>query len=161
MPNADKVTRMPAGHPGTAQSSAFSFVLEHPPAEPTSAQRHFAAKLSVETDPYDVRADLERLPGAFVFADVRSIEAYLQCHAVGAVSLPARQINAETTRQLDKEIPIVTYCWGPGCNGSTKAALKLASLGFRVKEMIGGLEYWRHEGLPIEGTLGASASLYS
>jgi rhodanese-related sulfurtransferase len=58
-------------------------------------------------------------------------------------------------------VPIVTYCWGPGCNSSTKAALKLASLGFKVKEMIGGLEYWRHEGLPIEGTLGAAAPLYS
>jgi rhodanese-related sulfurtransferase len=143
------------------KAGGFSFVLEFPPADPAEARRHFAAKLSVETDPADVKTDLERGSKAFVFADVRSAEAYAQCHAVGAISLPARQITAETTRHLDKRVPVVTYCWGPGCNGSTKAALKLASLGFSVKEIIGGLEYWRHEGLPIEGTLGASAPLYS
>jgi hypothetical protein len=26
--------------------------------------------------------------------------------------------------------------------------------------MIGGLEYWRHEGYAVEGTLGAAAPLY-
>jgi rhodanese-related sulfurtransferase len=153
MSEVANVTLKPAG--------AFSFVLEFPPADPNDARRHFASKLAVETDPSDVKTDLERVPSAFVFADVRSADAYAQCHAVGAISLPARQITTETTRHLDKRVPIVTYCWGPGCNGSTKAALKLAALGFRVKEMIGGLEYWRHEGWPIEGTLGASAPLYS
>lgn len=153
MPESANVAAKPA--------SAFSFVLEYPPANPEEARRHFAAKLAVETDPYDVKADLDRIPGAFVLADVRSADDYAECHAVGAISLPARQITAETTRHLDKKVPIVTYCWGPGCNGSTKAALKLAALGFQVKEMIGGLEYWRHEDLPIEGTLGAAAPLYS
>jgi rhodanese-related sulfurtransferase len=46
---------------------------------------------------------------------------------------------------------LVVYCWGPGCNAATKAAAKLASLGFQVKEMIGGLEYWRREGYPVDG----------
>jgi rhodanese-related sulfurtransferase len=142
-------------------AGGFSFVLEFPAATPDEARRHFAAKLSVETDAYDVKTDLDRGLGNFIFADVRSTEAFAECHAVGAISLPARQITGETTKHLDKRVPVVTYCWGPGCNGSTKAALKLASLGFRVKEMIGGLEYWRHEGLPIEGKLGQSASLYS
>src|SRR5918994_2046182 len=143
---------MPEGaHLAPAPAGAFSFVLEYPPANPEEARRHFAAKLSVETDPYDVKTDLDRVPDAFVLADVRSANAYRECHAVGAISLPARQINAETTRHLDKQVPIVTYCWGPGCNSSTKAALRLTALGFQVKEMIGGLEYWRPEELPIEG----------
>jgi len=29
-----------------------------------------------------------------------------------------------------------------------------------VKEMIGGLEYWRKEGYPVEGRLGEKAPLY-
>lgn len=45
---------------------------------------------------------------------------------------------------------MVTYCWGPGCNGATRAALTLARLGFEVREMIGGIEYWIREGLPVE-----------
>ena len=44
---------------------------------------------------------------------------------------------------------LVTYCWGPGCNGATKAALELARLGRPVREMIGGYEYWQREGHPV------------
>jgi 3-mercaptopyruvate sulfurtransferase SseA len=49
----------------------------------------------------------------------------------------------------------VVYCWGPGCNGSTKAALVLAKLGYRdVRELVGGFEYWAREGLAIEAGAG-------
>ena len=47
-------------------------------------------------------------------------------------------------------IPLVTYCWGSGCNGSTRAALALSELGYAVQEMIGGFEYWSREGLPVQ-----------
>ena len=43
----------------------------------------------------------------------------------------------------------VTYCDGIGCNGSTKGAYKLAKLGFRVKELIGGLDFWLRDGHPL------------
>src|SRR5206468_1574381 len=50
---------------------------------------------------------------------------------------------------------IVTYCWGPGCNASTKAALTLARAGYGdVREMIGGFEYWVREGLAVETASG-------
>ncbi|MFE5737948.1 rhodanese-like domain-containing protein [Streptomyces celluloflavus] len=41
------------------------------------------------------------------------------------------------------------YCWGPGCDGATRAALALARLGYRVKEMLGGIEYWIREGYEV------------
>lgn len=44
---------------------------------------------------------------------------------------------------------IVTYCDGIGCNGSTKAALKLTALGFQVKEMLGGLDWWQRDGYAV------------
>ena len=139
----------------------FSGVADYPPADPADAERHFLARLSVETDVSDVVHDLTRGTGKLILLDVRSAEEYAVCHAAGAINLPHRRIAADTTAAFDRDAILVTYCWGPGCNASTKAALKLAALGFRVKEMIGGLEYWRHEGLPIEGTLGDSASFYS
>ncbi|MFE5999867.1 rhodanese-like domain-containing protein [Streptomyces sp. NPDC056454] len=43
-----------------------------------------------------------------------------------------------------------TASWGPGCNGATRAALALAQLGYQVKEMLGGFEYWAREGLAFE-----------
>ena len=132
-------------------TSQFSLVLEVPAAEPKEASRHFVSKLSVETDPSDVMLDLQRGQDGFVLLDVRSSDDYEDCHIEGAVHIPYRQINAETSGQLPKDKVIVTYCWGPGCNASTKGALRLALLGFRVKEMIGGLEYWKREGGKIAG----------
>ena len=50
----------------------------------------------------------------------------------------------------------VTYCWGPHCNGATRAARALAGLGYPVKEMIGGIAGWRAEGYRL-----ATASVLS
>lgn len=43
----------------------------------------------------------------------------------------------------------VTYCNGIRCNGSTKGALNMVQLEFRVKELIGGLDCWRDDGYPV------------
>jgi rhodanese-related sulfurtransferase len=144
----------------TARPATFSFVTETPAADPAEAHRHFAAKLAVETDPWDVNADLERGGERILVVDARGPEPYGECHVRGAINLPHRAMNAESTAGLPRDRVIVVYCWGPACNAAAKGALRLASLGFRVKEMIGGLEYWRHEGFPVEGTLGDAAPLY-
>ncbi len=44
----------------------------------------------------------------------------------------------------------IVYCWGPGCNGATRSGLIISQLGYAVKEMIGGFEYWAREGLPVD-----------
>ncbi len=139
----------------------FSFVLEHAAAEPAAAERHFLSKLGFETDPADVHLDLERGHAGIVVVDTRSPDAYARCHIPGAINLPMRTISPETTASLPRHKVIVAYCWGPGCNGSTRAAAKLAALGFRVKEMIGGIGYWRKEGLPVEGSSPDDAPLYA
>ena len=61
-------------------------------------------------------------------------------------------MNAESTAHLDKSKVYVAYCDGIGCNASTKGALKLAQLGFTVKELIGGMDWWLRDGYPTEGT---------
>jgi rhodanese-related sulfurtransferase len=140
-------------------TSHFSLVLETPAARPEDAQRHFLAKLSVETDPADVRLDLQRGQNSFVLIDARDAQDFEECHIPGALNLPYRRITAESTAHLSKEQLLVVYCWSPGCNSATKAAARLNALGFQVKEMIGGIQYWRLEGGPIEGTLGEEAPL--
>ena len=140
-------------------TSHFSLVLETPAARPEDAQRHFLAKLSVETDAADVRLDLQRGQNSFVMIDARAAQDFEECHIPGALNLPYRRITAESTAHLSKEQLLVVYCWSPGCNSATKAAARLSALGFQVKEMIGGIQYWRLEGGPIEGTLGEEAPL--
>jgi rhodanese-related sulfurtransferase len=121
-------------------------------AAPSDAERHFARRLSYETDPSDVAAALEARV-RFHFIDVRSREAWDQGHATAATHIPRAELESRRG-ELDAGLPIVVYCWGPACNGGTKAAQLLASLGRPVKEMLGGFEYWAREGLPVEGASG-------
>ena len=127
-----------------------SSVLETEPAAPAVAAAHFRSRLAFETDPSDVHADLEKGHGGFLLIDTRSPDAYEEAHLPGAINLPSRRIDATTTRELPRDRVLITYCWGPGCNGSTKGALRLSELGFPVKELIGGIEYWEKYGYPVE-----------
>ena len=81
-----------------------------------------------------------------VIVDGRAESAYAVEHIPGAISLPHRDISANSTASLDKSMLYVCYCDGIGCNASTKTALKLLTLGFQVREMIGGLDWWKRDG---------------
>jgi len=137
---------------------ARSLVLETPAASPVDTHRHYMNKLAVETDVSDVYHDMKRGVNDFLLIDVRSVKAYEECHVPGAINLPSNIINEENTISFSKEKVIVVYCWGPGCNGGAKGAARLSGLGFKVKEMLGGMEYWRKEGNEVEGSLGESAT---
>ena len=131
-------------------SLATSAVTGTPAAAPEDAAAHFAARLAFETDAADVAADLKAGTAPYTVLDVRSPKAYAFGHVPGAVNVPSPSIDAEVAAGLPDGL-LVVYCWGPGCNGATKAAQRLASHGRQVKEMLGGFEYWAREGQPIEG----------
>ncbi|MEU9195590.1 rhodanese-like domain-containing protein [Streptomyces hundungensis] len=126
-------------------------VLRVAPAAPADAAAYFRASLVFHADVSDVASVLAAGgdPG-FVVLDSRSTASWDQGHVPGAVHLPTALIAEQAERLLDKSVPVVTYCWGPGCNGGTRAALALAELGFQVKEMLGGFEYWVREGFAFE-----------
>jgi rhodanese-related sulfurtransferase len=113
---------------------------------------HFRDKLAFETDAWDVN-EMLRDRAKIVVIDARSEEAYARDHIPQAVSFPHRQMNVESTHHLDRDAVYITYCDGIGCNASTKGALKLAELGFEVKELIGGLDWWKRDGYPTERAL--------
>ena len=128
-----------------------SHVLSTPAAPSDEAYAFFQRKLRYETDPSDVYRDMQQGGETFAVLDVRSPEAYAKSHVPGALHLPHIAINAATTAALPHDKLLVVYCWGPGCNGATKAAMQLSALGFTVKEMIGGMEYWEErERYPVE-----------
>jgi rhodanese-related sulfurtransferase len=115
----------------------------------SAAVAHFAGRLAFETDVADVHADLAA-GTPFTLVDVRSQESWDQGHIPGAVHLPSGKVRLRAEQTIDRDRPVVTYCWGPGCNAATKAALELAKLGYEVKEMIGGFEYWVREGFAYD-----------
>lgn len=113
--------------------------------------KHYSDKLAFETDSWDLKVALDSGENVVV-VDARSPQAYAAEHIRGSINLPHRTMKAESTAGLDKGALIVTYCDGIGCNASTRGALNMARLGFRVKELIGGLEWWKRDGHPTEGT---------
>lgn len=112
--------------------------------------KHYANKLAYEIDAWDLKVMLDSKENVIVI-DARSVEAFNLEHIPSAVSIPHRTMNGATTDALDKSALIVTYCDGIGCNASTKGALNMSKLGFRVKELMGGLDWWKRDGHPTEG----------
>ncbi len=133
---------------------SISPVLAVAPAEPDVAAAFFAMRLACQTDVADVATALSSGRPGFVLLDSRGDAAWAQGHIPGAHHLPTAHLPEA---DLEPDLVYVTYCWGPGCDGATRAALALAQRGLRVKEMIGGLEYWIREGLPVDTADGSTA----
>lgn len=122
-----------------------------------AAREFFASRLQFQTDPSDLAADrASGMPSIVI--DTRSKAGWDQGHIPGAIDIPGSELTERAASELpDLDADIVVYCWGPGCNGSTRAALALTDMGYtRVRELIGGFEYWAREGLAIEGASGRS-----
>ena len=55
-------------------------------------------------------------------------------------------------------IPATNNAPTPHCNGTDKAALRLARLGLQVKVMIGGMTGWADEGFSFESSPATAAA---
>jgi len=131
-------------------STIVSKVRRVAPAPAADAVAHFSARLTVETDCHDVDHDLRRGGHGIVVLDVRSRDLFAESHVAGAINLPYAEIDGKTAAAAVPDGAVaVTYCAGPHCNAATQGALRLAQLGYPVKEMIGGLDYWRRSGYPM------------
>ncbi len=115
-----------------------------------SQAEFYERKLRYETDSWDLSESLRQGENVVVI-DARSPEAFAQEHIPGAVNIPHRTMTPDSTAHLDRSALYVTYCDGIGCNASTKGALNMTRLGFRVKELLGGLDWWKRDGYATEG----------
>lgn len=121
-------------------------VTQVPAAPSDLALRHFEARLGFETDCWDVHASLQAGQQDFVLLDVRSPELYARGHVPGALNIPHGKLIASRLAGFPRDTLFVVYCAGPHCNGANKAAVRLARMGYAVKEMIGGITGWADEG---------------
>ena len=119
----------------------------------TDALAYFTAKLTHETDASDVYA-AQKAGDEFVLVDVRGDEAWAQGRITGALHMPHAEIARRAPVEIPADVAVVVYCWSPGCNAGQKGALEFAKLGYGVREMIGGFEYWAREGYPVENADG-------
>lgn len=124
-------------------------VTQVPAAPSAQAHAHFASLLAFETDCWDTHESMTSGVSDFALLDVRSAESYAAGHAIGAISMPHRNISEATLASYPADTMFVVYCNGPHCNGADKAALKIAKLGRPVKKMIGGVTGWLDEGFDL------------
>ena len=127
----------------------MSVVSEVPAASAEAALRHFEARLTFETDCWDVNHAIANDQKDFVLLDVRSPELYAKGHVPTAINIPAGKLIASRLAEYPPGTLFVVYCAGPHCNGANKAAIRLAKLGRPVKEMIGGVTGWLDEGFSL------------
>jgi hypothetical protein len=71
------------------------------------------------------------------------------------VSLPLKELEADRAHQLDRERPVIVYCWDALCDLSPRAATRLAQLGFEVYDYALSKVDWMAHGLVMEGTAAA------
>jgi rhodanese-related sulfurtransferase len=110
---------------------------------------YYQNKLDFEMDPYDLFYALKNGENVIPL-DARQSFGFNKEHIPNAINIPHREMNENTTRHLDKTKTYVCYCDGIGCNASTHGALKMTKLGFKVKELIGGIEWWKFDGYTTE-----------
>ena len=122
-------------------------VTEVPSRRSEEALRYFSSLLEVETDCWDVHAQLGM--GGFVLLDVRGPDPFKKGHVPGAINLPHGKIVPHALERFPSDTLFVVYCDGPHCNGADRAAIRLASLGRPVKKMIGGVTGWIADGFSL------------
>jgi len=135
-----------------------SLILEYPVAPRAEALRHFEEKLALTCDPADLAEDLANGVDGFIVIDARKPEAFAQGHIPGAVNIPHRTMTPESTAHLDRGKVVVVYCDGIGCNASIKGAYRMTQLGFRAKELLGGMEWWQRDGFEVHSAAGVATS---
>ena len=141
-----------------------SLISETPAATCAEALAHFSNRLRFETDCSDVYHSQQAGEVDYVLVDVRSPAAFAIGHVPGAINIPSRTMTAERLAAFSPTTLFVIYCAGPHCNGVHRAAVRLAGLGYAVKEMLGGVTGWLDEGLALVGDnapQGASTSAIS
>ena len=93
-------------------------------------------------DPATLAADMDR----FQVVDVRYPNEWEAGHIEGAVHIPVDYVF-DRVGELDPSRPVVTVCRSG--SRSAEAAKDLASEGFDVENLEGGIEAWVGYGLPI------------
>lgn len=113
------------------------------------AVKFFEEKLEYETTPADVSHMVEKGDKEHVIVDVRDADSYKKSHVLGAVNIPAGEME-KRMGELPKDKTIVLYCYNDVCFAAPRMALFLAKKGFKTMDMVGGFKDYQDLGYPVE-----------
>lgn len=115
------------------------------------SRKHFEEKLKITLGPVEMKHLLDdpRERNNFVLVDVRNRDGYREEHIPGAISIPEETLQ-NRLNELPKDKDIIVYCWTLTCHLAAHAGLTLAQNGYFAREMEGGIEEWKRNGMPVE-----------
>src|SRR4051812_24320442 len=74
---------------------------------------------------------------------------YRKEHLPGAVNIPLKEMDRASTAGLDRDRPVVVYCFDLQCDLSARASWLLEALGFeQAFDYVAGKEDWFAHDLP-------------
>lgn len=104
-----------------------------------NATKFFADRLAYTLGPVELTQMLKENKVKLI--DVRAKEAYKEEHIEGAISIPKDEIESRLN-ELSKNDVHVVYCYNQQCHLAAAAAYNLASAGYPVMELEGGIKVW-------------------
>jgi rhodanese-related sulfurtransferase len=94
----------------------------------------------------------ELLDDGAQLVEVLPADEFAEEHLPGAINIPLKELDADSTAQLDKSVPTIVYCWDYLCDMSPRAAARLDTLGFeRAYDYAASKVDYLARGLPREG----------
>jgi rhodanese-related sulfurtransferase len=118
------------------------------------AVEFFTHELDFKTNPHGVQSVIDGKTKNVTIVDVRSEKDFKEGHIPGAINIPFEKHNgfkgSETKFSgLRKDGFNYIYCYEHLCNLAQLAAKKFASLGYPVKEIVGGFNAWKDGKHPV------------
>jgi len=107
------------------------------------ARKYFEDRVAFTMGPVELKKAINNKEN-IVVVDVRKAEDYKNGHIPGAISIPATEFE-DRINELSKDKVTILYCYTQQCHLAAKSALKLASKGYPVIELEGGMKTWQHE----------------
>jgi rhodanese-related sulfurtransferase len=101
----------------------------------------------------DLRAVQELLGRGAQLLEVLPREEYEEMHLSGALHIALKELDRERAgTAIDRDRPVIVYCWDALCDMSPRAASVLAAFGYEPVDYAAGKVDWIAHGLPIEGS---------
>lgn len=104
-----------------------------------NAMNFFANRLAYTLGPVELQQMLKENKVKLI--DVRAKEAYVEGHIKSAISIPKDELQSRLN-ELSKSDVHVVYCYNQQCHLAAAAAFNLASAGYPVMELEGGIKTW-------------------
>lgn len=124
--------------------------MQLPHASPEQALGYFQNKLAFTTGPKEVEHMIDD-EDPITIIDVRKPKDFAKGHVPHALSIPKEQWTSPAAlEQLDRTKVNVVYCYSAVCHLAANFCAELASRGYRVMEMEGGMEAWKQNELDVE-----------